>query len=43
MERASVNYAFVRQVIEMKRTNVHYLFAESFAYIQMRMQNFVYA
>ena len=44
MKRANVrNYAFVRRVIGMKRTSVNYSFAESFACIQMRMRNFVYA
>ena len=43
MKRVNVrNYAFVRRVIEMKRTSVDYSFAESFACIQMRMRNFVY-
>ena len=43
MERAGGNYAFVRRVIEMKRTSVNYSLAESVAGIQMRMRNFVYA
>ena len=44
MKRANVrNYAFVRRVIEMKRTSVNYSFTESVACIQMRMRNFVYA
>ena len=39
MKRANVDsYASVRRVIEMKRTNVNYSFAESFAYIQMRIR-----
>ena len=41
MKRGNVrNYAFVRRVIEMKRTSVNYSFTESFACIQMRMRNF---
>ena len=37
MKRANVrNYAFVRRVIEMKRTSVNYLFVESFVCIQIR-------
>ena len=44
MKRGNVrNCAFVRRVIEMKRMSVNYSFAESFACIQMRMRNFVYA
>ena len=44
MKRANArNYAVVRRVIEMKRMSVNYLFAVSFAGIQMRMRNFVYA
>ena len=43
MERAYGNYAFLRRVIEMKRMSVDYSFAENFACIQMRIQNFVYA
>ena len=44
MKRANIrNYAFVRRVIEMKRSSVKYSFAESFACIQMRTRNFVYA
>ena len=43
MKRANVrDYAFVRRVLE-KRTSVNYKFVESFACIQMRMRNFVYA
>ena len=34
MERASGNYAFVRRVIEKKRTSFNYSFSESFACIQ---------
>ena len=37
------NFPFVRRVIEMKRMSVNYSLAESFACIQMRMRNFVYA
>ena len=37
MKRANVRiYAFVRRVIEIKRSSVNYSFAESFACIQMR-------
>ena len=44
MKRANVrDYAFVRRVIEIKRMNVNYSFAESFACIQIRTRNFVYA
>ena len=44
MKRANVrNYAFVLRVMEMKRMSVKYSFAESFACIQMRMRNFVFA
>ena len=44
MKRANVRiYAFVRRVFEMKRMSVNYSFAASFACIQMRMRNFVYA
>ena len=44
VKRANVrNFAFVRQVIEIKRTSVNYSFCESFACTQMRMRNFVYA
>ena len=44
MKRANVrNYAFVRRVIQMKRTSVSYSFVESFACIEIRMRNFVYA
>ena len=39
MKRASVrNYAFVRQVIELKRTIVNYSFTESFACIQLQIR-----
>ena len=39
MKRAKVrNYAFVRRVIEMKRTSVSYSFAKNFACIQMRIE-----
>ena len=34
MKRASVNYAFVRRVHDMKRMSVNFSFAESFACIQ---------
>ena len=45
MERASGIYAFVRRnvFIEMTRTGANYSFVKSFACIQMRMRNFVYA
>ena len=44
MKRGNVrNCAFVRRVIVMKRLSVDDSFAESFACIQMRMLNFVYA
>ena len=44
MKRVNVrNYAFVPRVIEMKRMSVDYSLAESFACIQMRMRDFVYA
>ena len=39
LKQANVlNYAFVRRVVEIKRTIVNYSLAESFACIQMRAE-----
>ena len=41
-ERVVIMHSYA-DVIEMKRMSVNYSFSESFACIQMRMRNFVYA
>ena len=41
-ERVIIMHSYAN-VIEMKQMSVNYLFVESFACIQMRMRNFVYA
>ena len=41
-ERVVIMHSYAK-FIEMKRMSVNYLFVESFACIQMRMRNFVYA
>ena len=42
IERVVIMHSYA-DVIEMKRMSVNFSFVESFACIQMRMRNFVYA